>query len=57
MLFRSSNKLLEHVLNQIDDPYEKEKTLNAINGMLDQIQGKANNFLKTYQEEQNNKKT
>lgn len=51
-----SNKLLEHILNQIDNPVEKEKTLNAINGMLDQLQGKTNNFIKAYQEEQNNKK-
>jgi hypothetical protein len=52
-----SNKLLENVLNQIEDPIEREKTLNAINKMLDDFQGKTNVLIKTYQESQENKKT
>jgi hypothetical protein len=52
-----TNKLLTQILEQIDNPVEREKTLHAINGLLDEIQGKANGLLKSYQEKQNTKKT
>jgi len=51
-----NNKILTQILEQIDNPVEREKTLYAINGLLDEIQGKTDNLLKSYQEKQNTKK-
>jgi len=45
-----NNNLLKQVLNQIENEAEREKTLNAINGMLDEFQGKADSLVKSYQD-------
>ena len=34
-----SNQLIKNLLNQIQDPKEKEKTVSAIESMLEQLQG------------------
>lgn len=34
-----SNELIKNLLNQINDPKEKEKTVSAIENMLEQLQG------------------
>jgi len=52
-----NNNLLKQVLEQIENSAEREKTLKAINGMLDEFQGKADGLLNSYQEKQNTKKT
>jgi hypothetical protein len=49
------NKLLQHVLEQIENPAEREKTLVAINGLLDELQGKTDGLIRAYEE--SNKKT
>jgi hypothetical protein len=38
--------LLKGILEQITDPLEREKTIKVIEGMLEQMQGKANGLVK-----------
>lgn len=44
------NEVLKRLLEQIKDPNEREKTVTAINGMLDQLQGKFNGLSQAYEE-------
>lgn len=34
-----ANEMIKSLLSQIEDPKEKEKTVKAIEGMLEQLQG------------------
>lgn len=43
-----SNPILVSLLEQITNPEEKEKTLRVIEGMLQQMQGKADGLSKAY---------
>jgi len=45
-----ANPLLQYVLSQIDTPLERERTIAAITGMLEELQGKADGLLKSYNE-------
>lgn len=45
-----TNQVLKSILEQIQDPNEREKTVIAIEGMLDQLQGKFNGLSQTYEE-------
>lgn len=45
-----SNNILKGILEQIQDPKEKEKTVKAIEGLLDQMQGKFNGLSAAYEE-------
>lgn len=45
-----ANELLKNILEQIKDENEREKTVTAINGMLDQLQGKFNGLSQAYEE-------
>lgn len=45
-----ANPLLQYVLSQIDTPLERERTVAAITGMLEELQGKADGLLKSYNE-------
>lgn len=49
------NPLLKYVLEQIEDPKEKEKTVRAINGLLDEIQGKTDGLIRSYSVERSKK--
>jgi hypothetical protein len=45
-----SNQIIKSLLEQIEDKNEREKTVIAINGMLDQLQGKFNGLSQAYEE-------
>lgn len=45
-----TNQVLKSLLEQIQDPNEREKTVIAIEGMLDQLQGKFNGLSQAYEE-------
>ena len=45
-----SNQIIKSLLGQIEDENEKEKTVVAIKGMLDQLQGKFNGLSQSYEE-------
>ena len=45
-----ANSILKGILEQIEDPKEKEKTVKAIEGLLDQMQGKFNGLSAAYEE-------
>ena len=45
-----ANAILKGILEQIEDPKEKEKTLKAIEGLLDQMQGKFDGLSRAYEE-------
>jgi len=45
-----TNQVLKSILEQIQDPNEREKTVIAIEGMLDQLQGKFNGLSQAYEE-------
>lgn len=45
-----SNQLIKDLLGQIEDENEREKTVVAIEGMLDQLQGKFNGLSQAYEE-------
>ena len=49
------NPLLKYVLEQIEDPKEKEKTVRAINGLLDEIQGKTDGLIRSHSMERSKK--
>lgn len=44
-----SNQIIKSLLEQIDKN-EREKTVTAIHGMLDQLQGKFNGLSQAYEE-------
>jgi rhamnogalacturonyl hydrolase YesR len=44
------NAILKGILEQIENPKEKEKTIKAIQGLLDQMQGKFNGLSSAYEE-------
>lgn len=45
-----ANNIVKSLLDQIENPKEKEKTVRAIEGMLEQLQGKANGLAQAYEE-------
>lgn len=45
-----SNQIIKSLLEQIEDANEREKTVTAIHGMLDQLQGKFNGLSQAYEE-------
>lgn len=45
-----SNQTIKSLLEQIEDANEREKTVTAINGMLDLLQGKFNGLSQAYEE-------
>jgi len=45
-----ANPVLKGILEQIEDPKEKEKTIKAIEGMLNEMQGKFNGLASAYEE-------
>lgn len=44
------NEILQQILNGINDPQEKEKTIQAINSLLEDFQKKADNIMVSYKE-------
>lgn len=50
------NKMLKYILDQIDNTTEKEKTLRAINEMLDQIQEKTVSVIVAQKNDQDSQK-
>jgi hypothetical protein len=44
------NQVIKGLLEQIEDAKEREKTVIAIEGMLDQLQGKFNGLSQAYEE-------
>lgn len=45
-----TNQVIKSLLEQIEDANEREKTVIAIGGMLDQLQGKFNGLSQAYEE-------
>jgi len=45
-----ANTILKGILEQIEDPKEKEKTVKAIEGLLDQMQGKFDGLARAFEE-------
>jgi hypothetical protein len=45
-----TNSVVKGLLEQIEDPKEKEKTVIAIKGMLQLLQGKVDGLSKAYEE-------
>ena len=45
-----SNQIIKSLLEQIEDKNEREKTVIAIDGRLDQLQGKFNGLSQAYEE-------
>lgn len=45
-----ANTVVKGLLEQIEDPKEKEKTVIAIKGMLQLLQGKVDGLSKAYEE-------
>jgi len=51
-----NNEIMKKVLESIEDKNEKEKTLKVIEGLLEELQGKANGLTAAYEAIKNKQK-
>ena len=51
-----NNEIMKKVLDSIEDKNEKEKTLKVIEGLLEELQGKANSLTAVYEDIKNKQK-